>query len=895
MTQTFLPLINTGETTLVVTDPVTLEESAIIIKSLPEIAASPINFNNNSPNVDIRLAGQLFESEYLNKIFYVGGDYTLPVTENVINWTSSYAVNSTNWPLSRLASSDNMMVGITISGQQRGPVYSYDGYSWFSSSMDSATFASSVCWSPTLNRFVAVGNRTTAWYSDDGLDWRIVTSSTRTTTLTFISGKDINACNWRSVIWDDNNSRFIAVGERDADYVTSGFSANTGSMMTSTDGINWNITQTVYTGSTGFRKVVNGNGILTAITANNIIRTSTNGGNTWTTSSFANTNRIYDVAYSPDLNKFYAPYDKNSYGSNETSSLFFYTSSNGIDWGTYQNELNNILVPSLAVPMYRIIWSSGSQAFVGIDNGTYTYLSDSSGHNFRHFAESKTAWGNFIQTPNNTIYDTLLTPSSGSDTSVIEPGYYNSYIQFELALDAGDPYNGVSTYYIGTSSLGMIIDSASLTAFNLPDSGSFTEDIEIDGIRYLREIDSPSEDTFYGYYESDNSENLFLLDSGSKSTFSASLKPAGRDYVVVSYGLWGVTNSSVAMILNLNTGTVEYQEDSTNRDVENSYYLTGGRLKFEVGPTLTSKGNGYWELAFKVGFDLFPRSYPSYLNRTDALILTTSTSTPPATASSPTVPAQTYVEQANAIITASRPEYWWRADSGLSTSAWNAVSGSINFELMNVTTANSTVGLYLSQSWGSSSALPSDLLAKHIFIRLDDVRPSTYELFGGPMQTGTILGSTGSSVVVEYYIYDDNGVYNDNKFKITNPSGSYFTYYLEGYSSGSKLIYTDFHQKSRPFAPAPYGYIDNWSPTSASGQSWPAGDSLNTYIVNYLYGLLWRSGSKMTIGRGRDTVVDSVPYPSYLHMYVKELAIYTSSLTIGEAHAFSQEMLARWP
>lgn len=896
--QSYTPIPYT-DNALIVTDPVTSEQSVVVIKLLPEIYTS--QFNTAYPNNDIRFQGQLFDCEYLNKTFYVGGysyDYTLQVTENLVNWTSSYAVSSSDWAITRLAASDNMMVGLSVGGVSQGPIYSYDGYNWFSSSMDHPVLANSVCWSPTLNRFVAVGDRSTAWYSDDGLRWKIVTSSTMQTTLTFDGGKDTNACVWNSVIWDNNNSKFIAVGERETlsnSQVGSGYSSNptgwtlnTGSMMTSTDGINWNITTTVYTGSTGFRKVVNGNGTLVAITSNNILHTSTNGGNSWSKITLSNTNRVYDIAYSPSLNKFYAPYGKTTYVADDSASLFFFTSSNGIDWGVYQNEINKAFASSPApTPMKRIVWASGSNKFIATDGvGPSLYVSDANGTNFRSFAESRTAWGYFIQTPNNTIYDTPLLPSTGSTYTVFEPGDYTTWVEFDLALGVGTPFDGPSTYYIGTSSFGIIIDSASLSSFSVP-SINEVEDVEIGNIRYLRELSGVSEDYHYGYYET---ATTLPLSASNKSTFSASLKSAGRDYVVVYYGAYGPPSNTVAMILNLNSGIIEYQEDSTNINAENSYYLSNGRLKFEAGPTLTSKGNDYWELAFKVGFDLNPDSYNSY-RTIDSVTLTASTSTPPVTASLTAVPERTYIGQENATVTSPRPDYWWRADSGLTTNGWTAVSGSINFTFMNVTTANSTVGAYFSQSWGSSSALPADVRAKHIFIRLDDVQPSTFTVpgFGVQKKTGTILGATGSGAIVEYYIYEDNGVYQDNKFKIINTSGSYWPNYSEGYSSGSRLIYTDFSERSKPANPRPFGYIDDWSPNY--GLPWGS----DTFIVNYKHHLLWSSGSTMTIGRGPDIAVEYILYNTYIHMYVKELAIFTSSLTVGEAHAFSQEMLARWP
>lgn len=892
-------LIPESYNAVIVTDPVTLEPSVVVLTLLPDITTSP--FLTSTANDDIRYQGQLFDCEYLNKTFYIGGlvgDTTqvLQVTENLVNWTSSYAVSGsvTNWPITRLAASDNTMVGLSVGGTLQGPVYSYDGFSWFSSSMDHASLANSVCWSPALNRFVAVGDKSTAWYSDDGLYWRIATSS-RVQVISVVT--DNNACVWNSVIWDDNNSRFIAVGERDTSLSFSS-TGNTGSMMTSTDGITWDITTTVYTGSTGFRKVVNGDNTLVAITSNNILHTSTNGGDSWTKVTLSNANTVYDIAYSPSLNKFYMPYLSGSL----TATSSFFTSSNGINWGTYTNELPNITVS----PLNRIAWSSGSNKFIastGVEGSLY--VSDTDGKNFRTFKRSKTAWGYFIETPNNTIYDTALLSTTESFYNALIPGDGFTWAEFDLALGVGTPFDGPLTYYTGTSSLGIIIDSASLASFNFSDMYE-VEDIEIGNIRYLRELDGVSEDVHYGYYET---QTALPISASSKSTFSASLKSAGRDYAVVYYGTYGTSpNGTVAMILNLNSGIIEYQEDVSNANAENSFGLTNGNLQFETGPTLTSKANDYWELAFKVGFSLTGSSFFSGIYRTDdTLTLASSTSTPPATASL-TVPLErTYVEQADAIITSPRPDYWWRADSGLSTSGWTAVSGSLDFTFMDVTTANSTVGAYFSQSWGFTQTLPADLQVKHIFIRLDDIRPTRYlsiPMVQDAVDVGVILSATGSEangseglLTTDYYRYFERNPNTSEgtlakKFDIGNRSGSgYWQNDIQGYSTGSKLLYTDFSEYAKTKRPAPAGYVDDWSPVSGSPYN---GASFDFYVPNYKYYFLWGSGSRITIGKGPPAFISQY-YSTYMHMYVKELAIFTSSLTIGEASAFSQEMLTRWP
>jgi hypothetical protein len=1194
------------EGSLVVTDPTTLKKYTIIVKSLPSASNTTQSFwqkgivgmnpeSVTTPNVGV----QLVDCPFLNKNMIIGPvqdtyDYSIFITENGKEFTSSYAISSSfdangnvifPWrSVVSVVSSDEMVVGLVTQNnynsntadyttRKAGPIYSYDGFTWFTSSMDHPNYARSVCWSPTLNRFVAVGRRTTAWYSDDGILWKITTSSRMSVPNTFTSPSDPNACTWNSVIWDSYNSKFIAVGTVGTDTTLE----RTGSVMTSVDGINWNIIRNAHTAS-GFTKVVSGNGTLVALGQmrsqyglyDNPLKTwltssfhvSTNGGTSWTriippftpnvilpnpdNSPLINSiYRISDIAYSPTLNKFYAPYmfgaDYDTY-TQRIGSLFFYTSSNGVDWGTYKSPIwpeqivDQYNYEIQATQAHRIMWSSVLQGFITLNGDigvTYKcFVSDDNGSNFRHSDESDVMWGQMVEAPDNTIYNIPLL-STGSDyyNQVYGPGgiytystrndYAQPWVRFHLLKDNGNPY----ATYIATSSLGIIIDSSSLGSVVFTDSGSYTEDVMVGSTRYLRELggqtvvyddegvsglydasalipngtfvpspnssfrftttaggssvtsipnhlsgstgltfddtptytrwgdqddayweinlpfsveyngtvystiyvgsnshitfdegyeynidpDYPSvnkigissydnyctalyygqegntfrirwEGTRYSYQEGgskvwemtfyQNTPNQIDLHIGdnantypaggpvyhygyyqretltvttsSKSTFSASLKSAGRDYVAMWYGIdtqqYGPDGSylnappavqgKVGMILNLKDGIVEYQEDFTNADQSGSYYMLydingnigapsdNNYLKFESEPTLTNKGGGYWELAFKVGFEINarPRRYlyadnSSYYGddnlyrKITPVVITPSVNTPPAKPSVVTVPPRTYDSGYN--IVSPRPDYWWRADIGLTTSSWTAVSGSVNFTLNNVTTASSAIGLRMSHSIGTSSVLPTDISAKHIFLRIDNITPTRINYYGTPsLAGGAILGMTSSRNAERdfAYFFLINPNSNTNNYNIRGQSGSYWNINITNYRTGSKLIYTDFEQYAKPTIPTPATYIDNWSPWGIQVVI-PNTDTRNVprtgdpYLPNYRYEFKWPSGSRILLGRrlGDYLWEFGETFPSYLNFYIKELAIFTSSLSIAEAHAFSQEMLARWP
>lgn len=116
----------------------------------------------------------------------------------------------------------------------RATFTSPDGINWTNNAtaMPNANFWTDVCWSPVLNKFVAIsstsGSGNQVATSPDGLVWTVQTAA--------------NALPWYSVIWSPTANLFIAA---------NGSAATTQVVMTSADGVSWT-QRTVGTNSSAF-------------------------------------------------------------------------------------------------------------------------------------------------------------------------------------------------------------------------------------------------------------------------------------------------------------------------------------------------------------------------------------------------------------------------------------------------------------------------------------------------------------------------------------------------------------------------------------------------------------------------------------------------------------------
>lgn len=212
------------------------------------------------------------------------------------------------------------------------------------------------------------------------------------------------------------------------------------------------------------------------------------------------------------------------------------------------------------------------------------------------------------------------------------------------------------------------------------------------------------------------------------------------------------------------------------------------------------------------------------------------------------------------------PEYWWRADSGLSTTSWTAYNGGVNFTLTNVSSANSTTGLYLNgtNSYGTSSSV-SSLQARHIFIRGNNLN------FTG---AGAFFGGSIYNIHEFYYYVSANA----SKYIVESDlNGTGFTYAAQGGQSGTTATWIDMVNYSAP------AYHLNSSAT-------PSGN-MTVYAGTYTNRFWWPSGN-IYLGIRKGSLTGD---GGYLQGYIKEIAIFTTSLTEAQGATFLAAMNARWP
>lgn len=215
------------------------------------------------------------------------------------------------------------------------------------------------------------------------------------------------------------------------------------------------------------------------------------------------------------------------------------------------------------------------------------------------------------------------------------------------------------------------------------------------------------------------------------------------------------------------------------------------------------------------------------------------------------------------------PEYWWRADYGLSTSTWTAYTGGYDLTLVNVVSANGTSGVYFNGSTGHAfnpTLFSPDLDAKHVMMRFD--------LLNKPPENGGLIAMLGGTV--------DN---NHEAFAY-QPAGGFYWYFLE-YTSTGVLSYavrgTDSSGTSTLWADFANGgaNIDVYADGSNTSTAHSA------YVGTFNNRFRWPALTSLYIGRREAG--------SYASFYLKELAIFTTALSSTDALGFRNNMNARWP
>ena len=219
-----------------------------------------------------------------------------------------------------------------------------------------------------------------------------------------------------------------------------------------------------------------------------------------------------------------------------------------------------------------------------------------------------------------------------------------------------------------------------------------------------------------------------------------------------------------------------------------------------------------------------------------------------------------------------QPDYWWRADSGLTTSAWSASNGGLNFTLSNVTTASSAVGVVFNgtNGFGQTPVLGSSVVAQHVLIRLDSIVSNTDDAIMGGTQNNIheiahnasgfwniVDARPGDAAVSPRY-----GVRTNTNLISPVPKILWF-YFPTGFNAVS--VYKDLEE----FTTA----------------------NMATFVGTYNNAFTWSSGYRIYLGRRLQVSGGS----GYMRMNVKELAIFTSSISYDQLNAYRRQMLARWP
>lgn len=325
---------------------------------------------------------------------------------------------------------------------------------------------SSITYSPTLNRFLAIGQITnttssTAYYmysDDDGITW---VQGTFANTILRVCGE---------VKWVPFLGRFVAVGG----FGTSTGAADTdtgqtssGSVITSPDGINW--TQYAPTTlNTQYKIAFSGTRVVTA--GFNSEYVYSDNGLTWTTVANiagVTTLTVAGLAYSPTLNLWvHIPFNTTT----------FYTSTDGITW-TARTQ------PAVATPLTGTVrngylssfdWYSDFSAFIGYIQGgdilesangiAYTKHPQASGLHYKKDLDLlyKTFAGEVYERVSSTQYD------------LVQGGFVNTDFSAarEIAFDG--------TRFVATTNQGII--------YSTDATGRYWRNTEITGVTNLYHV-----------------------------------------------------------------------------------------------------------------------------------------------------------------------------------------------------------------------------------------------------------------------------------------------------------------------------------------------------------------------------------------------------------------------
>ena len=261
----------------------------------------------------------------------------------------------------------------------------------------------SICWSPTLSLFIAVGD---CWNNGNGSFYKIMSSS--------------DGINWEpryifytgtmySICWSSELSLFVAVG-------------TLGRIVTSIDGINW-ITRSNPLGSSITMTSIawsNTLNLFVSITNSGTYRIITSpDGITWTTqTSFTTASNWNSVIWASGLSLFVAV------ANSGTTTTQVVTSNNGTTWAlrtspvantwtsvTYSSTLNLLVAVSNSGTNNRIMTSS--------DGTTWTSRTSPADNNWTSVVWAS-GLGSFIAVSNNGTNNRIMKSSNGTTWSLVD-------------------------------------------------------------------------------------------------------------------------------------------------------------------------------------------------------------------------------------------------------------------------------------------------------------------------------------------------------------------------------------------------------------------------------------------------------------------------------------------
>jgi hypothetical protein len=332
---------------------------AISLDGTASASTSPdgINWTLQS-GVPTTSCGNIYWSTYLSK-FITQGNSTVSTSSDGITWATNFTYATSANPGIIIAESVSLSKLVMLTNQPgSGVIFSSDGLTWATTGFlgnDNSIQWTSVCWSPELKIFCAIGtygaiSPGVSSTSSDGIYW---------------FRHSVPTGHWNAVCWSPELGLFCAVGESPIAHKSA---------MISSDGINWITYDTAGIYEWGHICWSPELGLFCAIGSSvspttTVIATSPNG-ITWTSYSIPNQGWS-GVIWSPELGMFCAA------GIQGGANLYVITSTNGSTWVT------RTLPSTFGSQWQSIAWSGELGLFcVTPGSGSYSTMTSPDGINW---------------------------------------------------------------------------------------------------------------------------------------------------------------------------------------------------------------------------------------------------------------------------------------------------------------------------------------------------------------------------------------------------------------------------------------------------------------------------------------------------------------------------------